>query len=119
MTATEYVRRVSDHPLGRVVVLLLGVAGVYGILTVSPPIRPLVWWAFPVLLVLWGATRLYRHGFDSPLTVIAAGLLLLGGVSRGVYQLVPMDEFAGTVANLIPLFGIIAVLFDQHYRDHE
>ncbi len=30
-----------------------------------------------------------------------------------------MDELTGTVANLIPLFGLFALMYAQHYRENE
>ena len=30
-----------------------------------------------------------------------------------------MDEFTGTVANVIPLCGIFAMMYAQHYRENE
>jgi hypothetical protein len=50
---------------------------------------------------------------------VTGSLFVLGGISRVLYQLVPMDEFTGTVANLIPLFGVFAMMYAQHYRENE
>ncbi len=119
MSTMEYARRLADSPLGRVAILLVGIAVIYAALMLYPPVEPVVWWAFPVILVLVGISELYRHGASNALSIAAGTLVVLGGVSRALYQLVPMDETTGTVANVIPILGIFAMMFAQHYRENE
>ena len=91
----------------------------YGALTVYPPIRPLIWWSIPVVLIIWGLSRLYLYGVDDSLALIAGSLLILGGLTHGLLQLVAMNQFIGTVANGIIFVGIVAEIFAQHYRESQ
>ncbi|WP_231187117.1 hypothetical protein [Haladaptatus sp. DYF46] len=118
MNTVEYADRLAEHPFGRLAILVVGIA-VFGAAMVSyPPFRTVVWWGLPTMFVLFGVKELYLHG-DSTLSLVAGSLFVLGGISRALYQLVPMDEFAGTVANLVPLFGVFAMMYAQHYRENE
>ena len=119
MNTVAYIQRFSNHLLGRLAIILTGVFVIYCVLTLYPPIEPVIWWAFPVLIFIWGGSRLYYYGVRRPLTVIAGCLLMLGGISRALFQLIPMDELTGTVANLIPFLGLIAEMYAQHYREHD
>lgn len=119
MNTVKYANRLADHPLGRLAILLLGIAVLGAAMVFYPPFGTVVWWGFPTMFVLKGVWELYFHGADSTLSVVAGSLFVLGGVSRALYQLVPMDEFAGTVANLVPLFGVFAMMYAQHYRENE
>jgi len=112
----EYVRRFTNHLLGRLVIILTGVVAVYWGVIQYPPIRPVIEWTFPVILFLWGGSRLYIYGIHKPLTVIAGCLLMAGGLSLALFQLLPMSEMAGTAANLIPFSGILAEIYADHYR---
>ena len=118
MNTVRYANRLADHPLGRVAVLVVGIAVLVSAMMFYPPFGTVVWWAFPTMFVLFGVKELYLHG-DGTLSVVAGSLFVLGGISRALYQLVPMDEFTGTVANLVPLFGVIAMMYAQHYRENE
>ncbi|MCO8256142.1 hypothetical protein NKF26_20230 [Haladaptatus sp. AB618] len=119
MSTAEYARRLTDHPLGRLVILIAGITVIGAALLFYPPFGTVVWWLFPTLFVLVGVSELYFRGADGPLSMAAGSLLVLGGVSRALYQLVPMDEFTGTVANVIPLFGIFAMMYARHYGENE
>ena len=119
LSMLESANGIWKRPLGRVLAILVGVCLVYGSLTVYPPIRPVIWWSLPLLLIIWGLSRLYLYGGDVSLTLIAGCLLILGGITRALFQLVPMSEFTGTVANLIPLAGIFAEMFASHYRENK
>lgn len=117
--AFAYVRRLNARPLGRIVLLVAGIAVVSGTLILYPPMRSVVWWSFPVVLFVWGVSRIYYYGMNRPLTVIAACLLVAGGISRAVFQLVPTNELTGTVANLVPFLGIVAETYAHHYRERD
>ncbi|EFW91564.1 hypothetical protein ZOD2009_13411 [Haladaptatus paucihalophilus DX253] len=119
MNTVKYADRLADHPLGRLAILIVGIAILVSAMMFYPPFGSVVWWAFPTLFVLKGVWELYFHGADSTLSVVAGFLLVLGGISRALYQLVPMDEFTGTVANLILLFGVFAMMYAKHYRENE
>ncbi|KZN22728.1 hypothetical protein A4G99_18450 [Haladaptatus sp. R4] len=119
MSAVKYADRLTDHPFGRLVILIAGITVLGAAPLFYPPFGTVVWWLFPTLFVLKGVWELYFRGADGPLSMAAGSLLVLGGVSRALYQLVPMDEFTGTVANVIPLFGIFAMMYVQHYRENE
>lgn len=110
---------VWKHPLGRILAIFVGVCFLYGALTVYPPIRPVIWWSIPVVLIIWGLSRLYLYGVGDFLTLIAGSLLILGGLTRGLFQLAPMNEFIGAVANGITFAGIVAEIFAQHYRESQ
>lgn len=116
MSMAEYVRRFNDHVLGRLVIILIGAVAVYWVVSQYPPVRPVIWWAIPVLFFLWGGSRLYFYGIDKPLTVIAGCLLMAGGLSLALFQYLPMSEMAGTTANLLAFLGIIVEIYAQHYR---
>lgn len=60
----------------------------------------------------------YVPSIDS-LSPVAGGLLVIGGVSRGLFQAVPMGELAGMIANLIPTIAIFTELFASHYREQK
>jgi len=119
MNTVEYAGRLADHPLGRLAILIVGIAVLVSAMMFYPPFGTVVWWAYPTMFVLFGAKELYFHGGDSTLSIVAGSLFVLGGISRALYQLVPMDEFTGTVANLVPLFGVFAMMYAQHYRENE
>jgi hypothetical protein len=119
MNAVKYADRIADHPLGRLAILVVGIAVLGAAMVFYPPFGTVVWWAYPTMFVLFGAKELYFHGADSTLSIVAGSLFVLGGISRMLYQLVPLDEFAGTVANLIPLFGVFAMMYAHHYRENE
>ncbi|GKZ16163.1 hypothetical protein [Haladaptatus sp. T7] len=119
MSAVKYADRLADHPFGRLAILVVGIAVLVGGMVLYPPFGTVVWWAFPTMFVLFGVKELYFHGTDSTLSLVAGSLFVLGGISRALYQLVPMDEFAGTVANLVPVFGVFAMMYAQHYRENE
>jgi len=84
-----------------------------------PPLRDVVRWFLPLGLIIWGGSRVYRYGRKDLLSLIAGCLLILGGITRAVFQLIPLNELAGTVANLIPVVGIFAEMFAHHYRERE
>jgi hypothetical protein len=46
-------------------------------------------------------------------------LLILGGITHAVLQLIPVNELAGTVANLIFVVAIFSEMFAHHYRKQE
>ena len=119
MGTLESIRRIGDDSVGLVGLVLLGVVIVFGLVTLYPPVRPAFRWALPLGAVAWGASTLYLHGFDRPLTALAGCLLVLGGVTRGAFQLVPMGEAAGTAANLVLVVGLFAEMFARHYHERE
>ena len=119
MNTLESTHGIWEHPLGRALAILIGMFLVYGVLTVYPPIRPMIWWSLPLLLIIWGLSRLYLYGVGKPLTLIAGCLLVLGGITRALFQLIPMSELTATAANLIPFVGIVAEMFAHHYRENE
>ncbi len=87
--------------------------------TLYPPLRDVVQWFLPLGLILWGVSRVYRYGRNDLLSLIAGCLLILGGITRAVFQLVPLSELAGTGANLVPVVAIFSEMFAQHYREQE
>ncbi|ODR80298.1 hypothetical protein BG842_05865 [Haladaptatus sp. W1] len=119
MNAVKYADRLADHPFGRLAMLVVGSAVLGATMAFYPPFETVVWWAFPTVIVLVGVWELYFHGADSTLSIVAGSLFVLGGISRALYQLVPMDETTGTVANLVPAFGVFAMMYAQHYRENE
>ncbi|WP_227354206.1 hypothetical protein [Haladaptatus salinisoli] len=119
MNVPESIRDIGERPLGRVLVILVGLCLVFGVMTLFLPIRPLIWWSLPVLLIIWGISTLYRYGVGKSLTLLAGCLLILGGITRALFQLISMSEFIGTVANLVPLAGIFAEMFAHHYRENK
>jgi hypothetical protein len=78
--------------------------------------RPVIWWPFPLMLSIWGLSLLYIYRAGDTLTLIAGCLLVIGGITRGLFQFIPMTEFTGTAANLIPLIGVFTEMFAHHYR---
>jgi hypothetical protein len=119
MNTAKYANRLADRPLGRLAIFLVGIAVLGTVMVFYPPFRTVVWWGFPTMFVLRGVWELYFHGADSTLSIVAGSLFVLGGISRALYQLVPMDEFTGTAANLVPVFGIFAMMYPQQYRENE
>jgi hypothetical protein len=101
--------------------LLLLVGGVVIVVTVTlyPPLRDVVQWFLPLVLVIWGVSRVYLYGRNDLLSLIAGCLLILGGITHAVFQLVPLSELAGTGANLVPVVAIFSEMFAQHYREQE
>ena len=119
MNLLDSANTIWKRPLARVLAIVVGIFFVYGVLTVYPPIRPVLWWLFPLSLTTWGLSRIYLFGVGTLLNLIAGCLLILGGITRGLFQLFPMSEFSGTIANLIPLMSIFAEMFAHHYREKE
>jgi len=100
-------------------ILLVGI-GVIGVaLVLYPPFGAVLWWSLPVILVFTGIWELYFHGRSGFPSLVAGSLLVIGGASRALYQLVPMDEATGTVTNLLAVVGICAILFGRQYRKNE
>lgn len=119
MTVRRWVDEVWRNPIGRLLSLLFGAGLVAGALTLYPRLLPLVRWAGPVCLVLWGASRFYLHGAGKPPTAAAGCLLILGGFTYALYLLVPMGELTGTVARLVPVIGIFGELFAAYHRERD
>ncbi|WP_226004473.1 hypothetical protein [Natrinema salinisoli] len=105
--------------LGRIAIVLIGIVGLYGAMTLYPPLYHVVRWSIPITVVLWGVSRFHLYGFRRPLTVIAGCLLILEGITRGLFQFVPLSELGGAVANLVLVIGIFAEMYAQHYRERE
>ena len=119
MSVSQSAEKVWGNPFGRLVTLLVGVGLVFGALSQYPRILPLIEWAIPVGFVLSGVSRVYRYGTGDYLTSAAGCLLILGGVTLAVYQLVPMGELTGAVAHLVPTAGIFVELLAAHYRSQD
>ncbi|WP_435101065.1 hypothetical protein [Halarchaeum sp. P4] len=116
MSVTRVAKAVWGSPFGRLVALLLGVGLVGGVLLLSPPLLPVVEWAIPVGLVLWGVSWFSLYEVGDTLSSVAGCLLLLGGVTLAVSQLVPLGELSGVVARLVPTTGVLVALFAEQYR---
>lgn len=101
----------------RLLTLVVGVGLVVGLLSLYPQSLSMIEWAIPLGLIFWGVSRFYLHGVGDSLTSTVGCLLILGGVTLALYQLIPMGELTGTVAHLIPTTGIFVELFAVHYRD--
>ncbi|RZV05226.1 hypothetical protein BDK88_4249 [Natrinema hispanicum] len=101
----------------RLLTLVVGVGLVVGLLSLYPQILPVIEWTIPLGLIFWGVSRFYLYGVGDTLTSTAGCLLILGGFTLALYQLIPMGELTGTVAHLIPTTGIFVELFAVHYRD--
>jgi len=108
-----------DGLLGRMLLLLVGGIVIAVTVTVYLSLRGVVLWSFPLGLIIWGGSRVYLFRRNERLSLIAGCLLILGGITRAVFQLIPLNELAGTVANLIPVVGIFAEMFAHHYRERE
>ena len=108
-----------DRPLGRIVLLLVGGLVIAVTVMLYPPLRDVVQWFLPLGLIIWGGSRVYLYGRNDLLSLIAGCLLILGGITRAVFQLIPLNELAGTVANLIPVVAIFSEMFAHHYREQE
>jgi len=108
-----------DRLLGRMLLLLVGGIVVAVTVTLYPSLRGVVLWSLPLGLIIWGGSRVHLYGRNELLSLIAGCLLILGGITRAVFQLLPLNELAGTVANLIPVVGIFAEMFAHHYREQE
>lgn len=119
MEVSRSAEKVWGNPFGRVLTLLVGVSLVFGALTLYPQIRPVVEWVTPVGFVLWGASRVYLSGGGDLLTAAAGCLLLFGGVTLAAHRLVPMGEFPGALAHLVPTVGVFVELFATHYRNRD
>lgn len=109
--------RIWKNPLGRLLIILVGVGVVFGVLTLYPQILPVVEWSIPVTFVLLGLYRLYPFGTKNQITSAAGGLLTLGGITYASYLLIPMGELAGALAQLIPVIGIFVDLIATSYRN--
>lgn len=96
-----------DHLLGLILLLLVGGIVIAVTVTVYPSLRGVVLWPFPLDLIIWGGSRVYLYGRNEGLRLIAGCLLILGGITRAVFQLSPLNERAGTVANPIPVWGFL------------
>jgi len=108
-----------DRPLGRIVLLLVGGLVIAVTVTLYPPLRDVVQWFLPLGLIIWRGSRVYLYGRNDLLSLIAGCLLILGGITHAVFQLIPLNELAGTVANLIPVVAIFSEMFAHHYREQE
>ena len=108
-----------NRTLGRILLLLVGGIVIAATVTLYPPLRDVVQWSFPLGLIIWGGSRVYLYGRNELLSLIAGCLLILGGITCAVFQLIPLNETAGAVANLIPVVGIFAEMFAHHYRERE
>ena len=108
-----------DRLLGRMLLLLVGGIVIAVTVTVYPSLRGVVLWSLPLGLIIWGGSRVHLYGRNELLSLIAGCLLILGGITRAVFQLIPLNELAGTVANLIPVVGIFTEMFAHHYRERE
>ena len=118
MSVGRSARKVWDNPIGRLLTLLVGAGFVAGVLTIYPKFLPVIKWAMPVSLVLWGISRFYLYGVENPMTVVAGSLLILGGFAYASFMFIPMGERSGTVAQLVAVVGIFAELFAVHYRNN-
>jgi hypothetical protein len=116
MSIRQSVSGILDRPLGRVLVLVLGGCLIYLLVRAYPVTRPVIRWSLPLTLIVWGLSRLYIYSAGDTLTLVAGCLLVVGGITRGLFQFVPMTELAGTVANLVPLVGIFVEMYAHHYR---
>jgi len=110
---------VWERPLGRILLLLVGGTVIAVTVTLYPSLRDVIQWSFPLGLIIWGGSRVYLYGRRDLLSLIAGCLLILGGLTRAGFQLVSLNELAGTVANLVPVVGIFADMFAHHYRERE
>jgi len=116
MSFGRSVTGILDRPLGRVLVIILGIGLLYGALRVFPATRPIIWWSFPLTFCLLGVSRLYIYSAGDWLTLLAGCLLFIGGITQALFQLVPMTEITGTVARLVPLVGVFVEMYAHHYR---
>ena len=119
ITMREIGHAIWDRPLGRILLLLVGGTVIAATVMLYPPLRDVVQWFLPLGLIIWGGSRVYRYGRKDLLSLIAGCWLILGGITRAVFQLTPLNETAGAVANLIPVVGIFAEMFAHHYREQE
>ena len=110
---------VWERLLGRILLLLVGGTVIAVTVTLYPSLRDVIQWSFPLGLIIWGGSRVYLYGRRDLLSLIAGCLLILGGLTRAGFQLVSLNELAGTVANLVPVVGIFADMFAHHYREQE
>lgn len=110
------VRDVTGHPVGRLATVLVAALLLIGVVQQYPALGPVVEWAFPVALAVWGALLLSRHGLQHRLTLVASLLLLAGAITRAWFQLGTTTELGGAIANLVPFLGILTELFAYHYR---
>ena len=108
-----------DRLLGRMLLLLIGGLVIAVTVTLYPPLRDVVQWFLPLGLIIWGGSRVYLYGRNDLLSLIAGCLLILSGITHAVFQLIPLNELAGTVANLIPVVAIFSEMFAHHYREQE
>ncbi|UWG47843.1 Uncharacterized protein HSRCO_2898 [Halanaeroarchaeum sp. HSR-CO] len=79
-------RKIWDNPIGRLLTLLAGVGFVAGVLTIYPKFLPVIKWAMPMSLVLWGISRFFFFGVENPITVVAGSLLIFGGFAYASYH---------------------------------
>ncbi|EMA15411.1 hypothetical protein ACNO8S_19970 (plasmid) [Haloarcula sp. KBTZ06] len=119
MAVSHSVEKVWGNPFGRLLTLLVGVGLGFGAVSLYPPIFPMIEWAISVWFVLWGVSRFYVYGIADPLTSAGGSLLMLGGFTLALHQLIPMGELAGAIANFIPALGIFVELFAEHYREQD
>ena len=119
MTVFRYGRVVMSNPAGRLLSVLVGVLLIGWLSTIFLWVMSILWWSIPAILVIWGLSRFYLFGFEYRLTVIAGFLLIVGGASRALFQLVSLSEFTGAIANLVPALGIFAEMFADHYRNQD
>ena len=117
MSVSQLGEKIWKTPIKRLLTLLVGGGLVAGALTTYPQLLPVVRWAIPVSLILWGASRLYRYGVADSLSLAAGCLLILGGFTYASYLSISIGEFAGTGAQLVPVVGIFVELFAAHYRN--
>ena len=119
MCVDQSADKVWNNPIGCLLILLVGVGFVAGVLTMYPQFLPVLRWAMPVCLVLWGISRFYLYGVEDPLTMVSGCLLILGGFTYASYLLISMGELTGTIAQFVPMTGIFTELFAAHYRTQD
>lgn len=114
-----YLQKIWERPLGRVLIVLIGAFLVAATTVRYPPLRNVIRWFLPLGLLVWGGSRIFLYGRHNLLSLIAGCLLILGGITRALFQLAPMDELTGTMANLVPVVGIFVEMFAHHYRERD